>query len=159
MNESNDGESEYARSIKTVKVERARTEISNISSQVLDMIAVKGKVSEPGPTVSECPGRDPEEYFKMHHVWSLSNAPHSELQEALPRLRENLPRSGWSVVDYGPNNSRAKTLVLTADNTEKQYALNIEFWDERQSDGEPMLLVNVVSACFKVPGGLTVDRY
>ncbi|WP_031093198.1 MULTISPECIES: hypothetical protein [unclassified Streptomyces] len=50
---------------------------------------------------------------------------------------------------------------LTADHTEKKFAVNVEFW-EKDSGGDtnaPTLVVNVVSACYQVPEGEEVDRY
>jgi hypothetical protein len=159
MDSSNESGPGGSGSARTVQVDDANAEASRVSIQILDIIAVKGKVSEPGPQVSECSGKDSTKYFRMRHAWSLSHATKSELSDAMVRLKENLPEKGWNIVEYGPNNSRAKTLELTADNKEKQYSLNVEFWDERQSDGKSMLLVNVVSDCFRVPEGQTVDRY
>ncbi|MGW7519566.1 hypothetical protein ACWGJ2_28640 [Streptomyces sp. NPDC054796] len=141
-------------------IEKADAETKRVSSQVLDIIDVEGKVSEPGPRVTSCSDKNAEKFFKMLHPWSLTGTSNEELRQAMTRLRENLPKKGWKIVGYGRNNSKDKSLELTADNHEKRFGLNVELWEEAEGSGEkPKLIVNVVSGCYRVPEGETVDRY
>lgn len=78
----------------------------------------------------------------------------------MARLNRELPGQGWKISEYGHNNSEARTLVLTADHTKKKFGLHVEFWDKANGDEDPpSLVVTVVSACYKVPEGKTVDDY
>ncbi|MFB6905359.1 hypothetical protein ACFCWB_13970 [Streptomyces bacillaris] len=147
--------------VGTRSVDDVDAETKQISSQILDIIAVKGVMSKSGPGVSACDGGERGKMFLMRHPWSLTGSSDAELQEAMSRLKKDLPKHGWKIVDYGPNSSKAKSLELTADHVEKKFAVKVEFW-EKNSGGdsnEPTLLVNVVSACYQVPEGEKIDQY
>ncbi|WP_431783282.1 hypothetical protein [Streptomyces chumphonensis] len=134
-------------------------EIKEISSEILDIVAAQGKVSEPGPGVSTCKESGVDTHFKMRHTWSLSSSQRDELAYSMERLKQQLPGRGWEIQGYGPNNSQNRNLTLTADHPEKKYGTRIEFRENKDGDGKPMLLVGVVSDCYKVPDGETVERY
>ncbi|MFF7254719.1 hypothetical protein [Streptomyces microflavus] len=147
--------------VGTRSVDDVDAETKQISSQILDIMAVKGTMSKSGPGVSTCEGAERGKLFLMRHPWSLTGPSDAELMKAMTRLKEGLPKHGWKVVGYGPNSSKAKSLELTADHVEKKFAVKVEFW-EKNSGGDtndPTLLVNVVSACYQVPEGEKVDRY
>ncbi|MFU0438599.1 MULTISPECIES: hypothetical protein [Streptomyces] len=147
--------------VGTRSVDEVDAETKQISSQILDIIAVKGVTSKSGPGVSTCDGAERGKLFLMRHPWSLTGASDAELAKAMNRLKEDLPKHGWKIVGYGPNSSKAKSLELTADHIEKKFAVKVELW-EKNSGGdsnEPTLLVNVVSACYQVPEGEKIDRY
>ncbi|WP_260988182.1 hypothetical protein [Streptomyces sp. CFMR 7] len=147
--------------VGTRSVDEVDAETKQISSQILDIIAVKGVTSKSGPGVSTCDGAERGKLFLMRHPWSLTGASDAELAKAMTRLKEDLPKHGWKIVGYGPNSSKAKSLELTADHIEKKFAVKVELW-EKNSGGdsnEPTLLVNVVSACYRVPEGEKIDRY
>lgn len=147
--------------VGTRSVDDVDAETKQISSQILDIIAVKGVMSKSGPGVSACEGAERGKMFLMRHPWSLTGASDAELMKAMTRLKGDLPKHGWKIVGYGPNSSKAKSLELTADHIEKKFAVKVELW-EKNSGGdsnEPTLLVNVVSACNQVPEGERVDRY
>lgn len=145
--------------VKTRSVEEVKAETKDVSSEVLDVIAVKGEVSEPGPGVAACEGRDRERFFRMLHPWTLTAPAGDELERAMERLREELPKRGWKIVEYGRNSSRAETLELTADHTGKKFSVNVEFWAESGGKRKPMLVVNVVSACYSTPSGERIKGY
>lgn len=154
-------ESNIPKPVGTRSIDDVDAETKKISSQVLDIIAVKGEASESGPGVTTCEGEERGKLFIMRHPWSLTGSSDDELMQAMTRLKEELPKKGWKIINYGRNNSRAKSLELTADHNEKQFAVNVEFW-EKNSGGDtnpPTLVVNVVSACYQVPDGERVDRY
>ncbi|MDX2920925.1 MULTISPECIES: hypothetical protein [Streptomyces] len=147
--------------VGTRSVDDVDAETKQISSQILDVMAIKGAMSKSGPGVSTCEGAERGKLFLMRHPWSLTGTSDAELMKAMTRLKEDLPKHGWKIVGYGPNSSKAKSLELTADHAAKKFAVKVEFW-ERNSGGdtnEPTLLVNVVSACYQVPDGEKVDRF
>ncbi|MEU9982551.1 hypothetical protein [Streptomyces sp. NPDC050856] len=136
-------------------------ETKQMSSQILDLIAVKGKTSQGGPGVMSCEGKDRDRFFIMNHPWSLTASTDEELARAMARLKEELPRHGWKIVRYGPDTSPSKNLELVADNDERKFGLNIAFWkqDRGGDKNPPSLIVNVVSGCYQVPEGQTVEHY
>ncbi|MFF3453138.1 hypothetical protein ACFYXH_02190 [Streptomyces sp. NPDC002730] len=143
---------------------RAQDEVDaktkQLSSQILDLIAIKGKVDGTGPGVGEC-GGDPEKQYLIRHSWSISGSTDAEVSKAMTRLKDGLPAQGWKIVQYGRNNSAAKSLELTADHTEKKFGVNVEFWEKGaiRKDNPPALVVTVVSGCYQVPDGQTVKHY
>ncbi|MGD9482161.1 hypothetical protein WDH52_02700 [Streptomyces sp. TRM70308] len=145
--------------IETRAQSEVNAEIKGVSSQVLDLIALQGDVSEPGPGVGKCSEGDLNTHYVMRHTWSFWGPNKATLEKALERLKRDLPDAGWEVKKYGPRDNPNKTLTLIADQPEMKYGANIEFWKERKSDGKPMLLVMIVSACYRVPPGETVERY
>ncbi|MFI1187662.1 hypothetical protein [Streptomyces californicus] len=147
--------------LETRSVQDVDAETRQISSQILDVMAIKGVLSKSGPGVSVCEGSERGKIFLVRHPWSLTGTSDAELMKAMTRLKGDLPKHGWKVVEYGQNSSRGKSLELTADHVAKKFAVKVEFW-KRSSGGdtnEPMLLVNVVSSCYQVPDGEKVDRF
>ncbi|RKN08615.1 hypothetical protein D7319_14570 [Streptomyces radicis] len=137
--------------LRTIRsVDDARQQTRNLSSALLDTIAVQGRTSEPGPRVGLCE-EDPERerLFKMGHTWSLSRASLADLEQGMDRLRQELPRQGWELVGDGIENNANRSPYLTFDNTDIEYSVNVSL----ASDPEPMLVVTVVSACFSTPEG------
>lgn len=147
--------------VGTRSVDDVDVEMKQMSSQILDIMAVKDPMSKSGPGVSTCEGAERGKLFLMRHPWSLTGTSDAELMKAMTRLKEDLPKHGWKITEYGPNSSKAKSLELSADHAEKKFAVNVEFW-EKNSGGdtnEPTLLINVVSACYQAPDGKKVDRF
>ncbi|NEB76324.1 hypothetical protein G3I40_13985 [Streptomyces sp. SID14478] len=146
----------------TLSVDKAREETSTISSQILDLIAIKeGKVTEPGPGVSTC-DEDPGHLYKTRHPWSIYQVSSEDvLKQGFERLRKQLPQHGWKIVRYGHDNSKAKTLGLTADSTTKRFSINVELLVSSPTAGkekEPLLAVTVVSGCFRAPEGTDLNK-
>ncbi|NKI44651.1 hypothetical protein [Streptomyces physcomitrii] len=147
---------------KTLAVEKARDRASEKSSQILDLIGIdEGKVTEPGPSVTPCK-EDPEHLYRTGHPWSVYGVSSEEvLRKGFQRLREKLPRHGWKIVEYGPNSSKARTLELTADSTKDRYSLNVELRVSSPTAGKernPLILVHVVSGCYRAPKGTKLDQ-
>ncbi|MFI1797026.1 hypothetical protein ACH427_06640 [Streptomyces sp. NPDC020379] len=148
------------------EVESVRTEAKDLSSQILDAISLKGRVSEPGPGVSRC-DEDPEHLYKIHHAWSLWGVPESDMERSMDRLKAELPKRGWKVASYGRDKSLAKNLELVADSINFKFSVDITFMDKRRSSEydaphaskESGIMVNLESACFSVPDGKTVEGY
>ncbi|MDI3417962.1 hypothetical protein [Streptomyces luteolus] len=144
---------------ETLKTEEARDKTKAISSNVLDMIGIRdGKVTKPGPGISEC-SEDPEHLYKTRHPWSIYDTSEDDLKAGFERLREQLPKNGWKIVKYGPNESAAESLELTADSEKDRFSINAELLISKGSKRreEPMILVHVVSGCFRAPEGTNLD--
>ncbi|MEU4496882.1 hypothetical protein OG729_14900 [Streptomyces sp. NBC_00210] len=141
----------------TLAVEDARAKTKSVSSQIFDMIGLKqAKTTEPGPGISTCE-EDPEHLFLSRHPWSLYGVSDEQLKQGFQRLKENLPKQGWKIVEYGPNKSAAKTLELTADSEKERFSVNAELHIGGSSAEQPLILVNVVSGCYKAPEGTDLN--
>jgi hypothetical protein len=134
----------------------AADEVEAVSSGIYDLISVKGKTSDSRATVTECSGKDPEKYFRVLHPWSFTPASPGDLETAMQRLRAALPKHGWKIVAYGPDASRNKNMRLTADNDAKKASVRIT---QMAKDNPPMLSVDVISGCYKVPDGQKVEHF
>lgn len=142
----------------TLGIEEARASTKDVSSQVFDMIGIRaGKTTEPGPSISTCE-EDPEHLFLARHPWSLYGVSPDELKQGFQRLRENLPKNGWKIVEYGPNKSANKNLELTADSEKERFSINAELHVTGDSGKkEPLILVTVVSGCYRAPDGADLN--
>ncbi|MCT4356576.1 hypothetical protein M5362_25960 [Streptomyces sp. Je 1-79] len=127
-----------------------------ISSELYDLIGLKGKATEPGPGVGECGGKDPEKYFTVFHAWTFTPASADGLDGVMERFKEELPKHGWKIVEYGPDTSKNKNLALTADNDAKKYSVMITHW-ARQTP--PKVRFFLTSGCYQVPEGEKVERF
>ncbi|GGX66522.1 hypothetical protein [Streptomyces anandii] len=130
--------------------------MEKVSSGIYDLIGVKGKASSSRPFVAECSGKDAKKYFRIFHWWSFYPTSASDLGVAMERLKEELPKRGWKVVSYGPDTSRNKNTNLTADNDRKKVGVNIV---QMSKNDPPKLSLHVVSGCYKVPDGQTVEQF
>ncbi|MET9496376.1 hypothetical protein [Streptomyces sp. NPDC006552] len=147
---------------QTLAVSKAREKTSGVSSQILELIGIKeGKVTEPGPGVSPCKD-DPQHLYKTRHPWSVYDVSSEDvLKDGFRRLHERLPDHGWKIVEYGPNKSKAKTLELTADSTKDRFSVNAELVVSSPTAGKeshPLILVTVVSGCYRAPEGTKLDQ-
>lgn len=147
-------------------VDDSRNVAKELSSQILDAIDLKGKTSEPGPGVSPCE-EDPKHQYQIRHPWSLWGLPEQDMERSMERLKDELPKHGWKVASYGRDKSVAKNLELIAESTKFKFSVNITFMDKRRSSKETAarsgktsgIMVDLVSACFRVPDGKSVDQY
>ncbi|MBW1602537.1 hypothetical protein JJV70_10540 [Streptomyces sp. JJ66] len=146
------------------EVESVREGARKVSSELLDIIALQGKVSEPGPGVGLCGERDPDTFYTISHPWSLTEVPVPQMEQAMQRLYEELPKRGWEIISYGPAESEARSLTLIADYNEgdKRFSVNAQLRDSRNKGANAnasRILVTVVSACYQVPEGQVVEGY
>lgn len=144
--------------------EAVKDDVKERSSRLLDLMALKGTLSKGGAGVSRgCGDLDPETHYVVFHPWSLKDVPEADMAKAMERLREGLPKQGWKILSYAPNDSPARTLTLKAEyeKNDQRYALEVEFWDERGRPGDhkSLLSVDVVAACHQVPKGKKVEGY
>jgi hypothetical protein len=130
--------------------------MEKVSSGIYDLIGVKGKTSDSRPGVMDCSGKDTKTYFRIFHPWSFTPASAGDLDEAMERLKTELPKHGWKIVEYGPDTSKNKNIKMTADNDKKKVGVNIV---KRSKYDPPILDLTVVSGCYKVPDGEEVERF
>ncbi|MFI7294076.1 hypothetical protein [Streptomyces sp. NPDC050121] len=130
--------------------------LEKVSSGIYDLIGVKGKASDSRPTVLDCSGKDTKTYFRILHPWSFVPVSVSDLDVAMKRLKEQLPKNGWEIVNYGPDTSKNKNMNLTADNDKKKVSVKVV---AMAKDDPPMLSLDLISGCYKVPDGQEVERF
>ncbi|MFC9287989.1 hypothetical protein [Streptomyces sp. NPDC057052] len=134
----------------------AAKDAQEVSSELYNLIGIKGKASDTGPGVKECGQKDPDKYFQIFHSWSFTPASSEDLEGSMERLKGDLAKNGWEIVNYGPDNSRNKNLGLTADNDTKKFSVDISY---RAKDNPPNLNFFVVSGCYQVPDGQEIEQF
>ncbi|MCZ1009185.1 hypothetical protein [Streptomyces lydicus] len=131
----------------------------SLSSEIYAMMGLKNaKITKPGPHAALCEEGDPERYYMVRHAWAVHGVPFKDLEQAMERLKKEMPEKGWNIVKYGPDSSPAKTLELMADSTEKKFSVAVHLLDERKKSRESRIAVSLVSTCFEVPAGKTVTE-
>ncbi|WP_301127345.1 hypothetical protein [Streptomyces cacaoi] len=142
----------------TERQSEADEQTKKVSSGILDLIPVKGEVSEPGPGVVPCEGKDREKFFRLLHTWSVTPEAkdRSKLAGAMESLKESLPKHGWEVKSFARDSSRNRNLALVADHDKKKFSVNIVHYAK---DDPPKLTVRVITGCYQVPEGEKVDHY
>ncbi|MFF8099641.1 hypothetical protein ACF07S_07660 [Streptomyces sp. NPDC016640] len=151
-----DNKSEGVPSAGTSTSREASDAMEKISSGIYDLIGVKGKASDNRPGVMDCSDKDTETHFRIFHPWSFYPTSASDLEVAMERLKTELPKNGWKIVDYGPDTSKNKNITLTADNNEKKAGIKIT---QRSKNDPPKLSLDVVSGCYKIPDGQEIERF
>ncbi|AYG82242.1 hypothetical protein DWB77_04412 [Streptomyces hundungensis] len=129
-----------------------------VSSALYDLIGVKGKASETQPGVTECSGKDRDKYFTIFHPWNITptKTTAAELDAVMERLKKELPKHGWEIVEYGRDTSKSKNLSLTADNDEQKVSVKLASYAK---DTPPSLGLMVVSGCYQIPEGKKIERF
>ncbi|MFG3350222.1 hypothetical protein ACGF1Z_34830 [Streptomyces sp. NPDC048018] len=148
--------SESLPSAGTATTHQAADQAEKISSELYDLIGLKGSATEPGPGVAECSGKDPEKYFTVFHAWTFTPASPDQLGGVMERLKAEMPKRGWKIVEYGPDASKNKNLTITADNDAKKYSVKIAHFAR---DAKPNLNLFLTSGCYQVPEGEKVERF
>ncbi|WP_162890383.1 hypothetical protein [Streptomyces olivoreticuli] len=128
-------------------------EIGSLSSKVLDMLQVKGKVTEPGPAAGSCSTSDGDVsgYRSVRHPWSLYGADNDSLQKGMNNLKDKLPAQGWKVERYGADTSRNQNLEISAVHSETRTQLEVT-WMKGLDGKEPLIEVTLYSRCFRDSG-------
>ncbi|MFJ7071081.1 hypothetical protein [Streptomyces sp. NPDC101115] len=135
---------------------QAADQAEKISSELYDLIGLRGSATEPGPGVSECAGKDPEKFFTVFHAWTFTPASPDQLEGVMERLKAEMPKHGWKIVAYGPDSSKNRNLTITADNDAKRYSVKIAHFAK---DAKPNLNLFLTSGCYQVPDGEKVERF
>ncbi|MEU6590326.1 hypothetical protein ABZ923_14095 [Streptomyces sp. NPDC046881] len=142
-----------------VRDERAvKQSVERASSEILDILAVKGKVTQSGAVATPCSSYpEGSEVHRMRHPWSVYGVPGDDLEKAMDRLRTQLPAKGWKIVKDGPDKSRAKLPQIVANSSDGRLSADLRLWREPAgSERSSMIEVTVVSDCFRSgPGGAT----
>ncbi|MGC9380285.1 hypothetical protein [Streptomyces sp. MH13] len=114
-------------------------------------MALKGRVTDTGAMTMRCANYDTdEEVYRARHPWSIYQVPVAEMEEAMNRLRDGLPKKGWEIVEDGVDDSPAKSPHIVAESAGKEYAVDVRLLDERKYGNDPSLIeVTVESACYK----------
>ncbi|WP_236240114.1 hypothetical protein [Streptomyces sp. CC228A] len=127
-------------------VDPARDKAKEVSSRLLDMTGLKGKVTEPGPRIDRC-----EEYgddlFSLHFPWAVYDISEDDVDRGMENLRKELVRNGWKITKDGKANSKAQQPEIFADNKAEQFAVHVQ--GLKRKDGDRRLAFTVVSACFR----------
>ncbi|WP_329404844.1 hypothetical protein [Streptomyces melanogenes] len=139
----------------TASTDDAVKAVKAVSSQIFDFAGVPAKASEPGPGVSACGDKDPEKYFQVYHPWNFQPNSGADTAVAMKHLKEKLNTGGWVLKDEYYDNSPNKNLNLVADNDAKKMSVSIV---EYGKNDHPSLGINVISGCYQVPDGKTINH-
>ncbi|MDN3060659.1 MULTISPECIES: hypothetical protein [Streptomyces] len=137
--------------------DEARQRTREVSSRLLEMINVKGKVTEPGPRIARCDDEpDAKDLYVARHPWSIYDLSEEEVTRGMENLRKGLPEHGWKILKDGKANSKAQDPEILAENTEEKFAANFTAL-KKTASGDTMIKVTVVSACHRAPAGTDLD--
>lgn len=103
---------------KTRSTETVKSEISELSSGIFDVMGIKSKVTEPGPHVQPCDSGDGDlgKLYRIRHAWSAYGVGSDVMAKGMSNLREGLPGQGWKIEKVGGDGSRNKNMqILTVD--------------------------------------------
>ncbi|MFJ2088705.1 hypothetical protein ACIOEW_05495 [Streptomyces sp. NPDC087901] len=138
----------------TVKADAERA-----SSQILELIDIKGTVTEPGAMTMPCSGYDSAEVYRARHPWSIYKAPFTDMQKAMNRLRVGLPKDGWKIVKDGPDRSQGKSPQIIAESEGRELAIDVRLHKEVKAENSPpMLELTVESRCYRSPATPTASE-
>lgn len=79
-----------------------------------------------------------------------------QLDEAMERLKAELPKNGWKISEYGPDTSENRNLSLTADNDAEKTSVHVS---QRARNDPPKLSLMLVSGCYEIPAGQEIERF
>ena len=135
---------------KSRSTETVKSEISKLSSGLLDATGVKAKVTEPGPNVTPCQseGGDSGKLYRVRHPWSAYGVGNDVMEKGMANLREGLPKEGWKIEKVGNDGSRNKNMqILTVhEKTRSQAEIT---WLKGLDGNEPLIEVNLYSRCYR----------
>jgi len=141
--------------IKKRDDEKVQDETEHMSSQVLDMLKLKGHVSKAGSSLVPCSDYPKDQkVYRARHPWSISGPSIEELRDAFDRLRSELPKNRWKIVKDGHDDSVAKNLQIVANHKEKDFSIDARLDDEdkfkpKEREGPSLIEVTIVSGCFR----------
>ncbi|WP_327290432.1 hypothetical protein [Streptomyces sp. NBC_01198] len=125
-----------------------KAEVAALSSAVLDMVRVQGRITEAGPM--ELPwdeGDDPDAFHNVTHLWSLYGVDNSVLEQGMAFLADQLPARDWTVVKNGPDSSRNRNQEILAVHTPTRAQLEAT-WKQGLDGHEPLIAFSVYSRFF-----------
>ncbi|MCT2592068.1 hypothetical protein LHJ74_19540 [Streptomyces sp. N2-109] len=132
------------------EVEAGKSVTRKISSELLDMAGIKGKVTDSGPGIAVCEDVDPNfrEYYIVRHPWSIYGISNRALEQGMQNFRKGLPGHGWTITKDGPARSRNEDPEIFAENKGEKHAVHI-IWHRTGANRKPLIHVNLVSECYK----------
>ncbi|MFF1734261.1 hypothetical protein [Streptomyces sp. NPDC058247] len=125
-----------------------------MSSEILDAMSVKSKVTEPGPNVAPCDSEDSDsgKLYTVRHPWSAYGVGADVMEKGMANLRQNLPKQGWKIVKVGDDGSKNKNMQVLAVHEKTRTQADIT-WLKGLDGHEPLIDVNVYSRCFRSADG------
>lgn len=137
--------------VKTQDGDTVKAGVERTSSRILEILDVRGKVTETGATTSRCSDYDSdEEVYRARHPWSIYKAPFADMQKGMARLRVELPKDGWKIVQDGVDGSKAKSPQIVAESRGGEFAVDVRLHRASKVGNAPDLLeVTVESACYR----------
>ena len=131
--------------------ETVKTQVDQASSRILDVMALKGKMTDTGAVTIRCTEYDlSEAVYRARHPWSVYQVTVPDMKRAMDRLRVELPEMGWKVVKDGVDDSPAKSPQIVAESKGEEYAVDVRLLDERKYGDDPSLIeVTVQSSCYR----------
>ncbi|MGW1201235.1 hypothetical protein [Streptomyces cyaneofuscatus] len=121
-------------------------EIKGRSSEVMDIMATKGKVTEPGPYSAEC-ADEGQGGRVIRHPWSLYGVSNDRLEKAMENLLAGLPKRGWKIVESGTDGSKNQNQQILAVHLNTHTQMDVR-WKKGLDTNRPIITVNVYSRCF-----------
>jgi hypothetical protein len=135
---------------------QARGWSKTVSGQIFGMMNLhKGSTTKQAPVILHC-RRDPTHLYQTRHIWSVYAAPKEDLQAGLDRLHDQMPKNGWKVSSFGPDQKQGGAPTLTADSTkDRSYMSAVLTKSSVKGQPEnPLLFVTVYSGCWRAPQGM-----
>ncbi len=132
----------------------ARTKAREVSSRLLELTGIKGKVTEPGPSVSRC-SEYGEDLFSTSHPWSVYALTDAQVDSGMQNLRTKLGEHGWKITKDGKANSQAQDPEIYAENKTEQFAVHVVAM--KDGGNQTMLNFKVVSACYRAASAAALD--
>ncbi|MFI2355432.1 MULTISPECIES: hypothetical protein [Streptomyces] len=121
-------------------------EIATRSSEIMDMMATKGKMTELGPRSYAC-AREVQGGRVVRHPWSLYGVSNDRLETAMKNLVARLPDKGWKIVENGDDGSRNRNQQILAVHLDTLTQMDIS-WKKALDTNRPMITASVYSRCF-----------
>ncbi|MGY0024002.1 hypothetical protein ACVHNB_34175 [Streptomyces sp. YJ-C3] len=145
---------------ETMAIEPAVKKANDISSRLLDIMKVKGKVTEPSADVNLCESIDPDmkKYYSINHPWSIYDLKSGTFEQAMQNLREELPKQGWEITKDGETESIARNPEIVATDKKTHHVVSIEWAKERSGNLKQLINVNLNSRCYRAPEGTDISR-
>ncbi len=124
----------------------ARTKTREVSSRLLEMAGVKGRVTESGMSATLC-DTYADDRFAMEHSWSLYGLTGDQVDTGMETLRHALGENGWKIIRQSKTNSVDQHPEIYAVNETEHFS--VEATALQGGGKEPMLAFTVHSACYR----------
>ncbi|MEU3783661.1 hypothetical protein [Streptomyces sp900129855] len=135
---------------KSRSTDAVKTEISELSSRIFDVMNIKSKVTEPGPNVQPCDSDDGDSgnLQRIRHPWSTYGVGNDVMEKGMTNLRQGLPKQGWKIEKVGNDGSKNKNMQILAVH-EKTLSQAEITWLKGLDGHVPLIEVNLYSRCFR----------